>query len=85
MTDPVDLALREAEAFAEDRNPGRGDSGWTSLDVAQLRFERSTSRWTPLHRGRSERWRRHDDVAPSARVEALLEELDADPTGIFWG
>jgi hypothetical protein len=26
----------------------------------------------------------HDGIGPSTRVDSVLAEIDADPTGIFW-
>jgi hypothetical protein len=53
--------------------------------VAQLRFNSSAERWSLYCRDSNERWWPYDDIGPSASVDALLTEIDADPTGIFWG
>jgi hypothetical protein len=34
---------------------------------------------------RNERWFLYLDTEPSRDVSPLLAEIDADPTGIFWG
>jgi hypothetical protein len=31
------------------------------------------------------RFHRYDRIEPSAAVTALIDEIDRDPTGIFWG
>jgi hypothetical protein len=33
----------------------------------------------------NERWWPYDNAKPSASVDPLLVEIEADPTGIFWG
>ncbi len=58
---------------------------WTSLEVAQLRFDQPSGRWSLYCRDSNERWWPYADVGTSASIDPLLAELDADPTGIFWG
>jgi hypothetical protein len=65
-------------------NPELG-SDWTELKVAQLRYDASEGTWSLYGRLSSDRWFQYDDVAPAPTVVPLLEELTADPTGIFWG
>ena len=31
------------------------------------------------------RWHPYDDCSPSSSFSRLLDEVDRDPTGIFWG
>jgi Protein of unknown function (DUF3024) len=66
-------------------NPELMGTEWTRVQVAQLRFDPSSERWSLYCRDSSERWWLYDDVGPSASVDPLLAEVDADPTGIFWG
>ena len=41
-------------------------------------------RWTLQWRDRYGGWHRHADANPTADVIVLLNEIDEDPTGIFW-
>jgi hypothetical protein len=34
---------------------------------------------------RNQKWHRYTRAGPSARVNVLLDEIEADPTAIFWG
>lgn len=87
----LEVALRgDAATVYESRflpAGGRGeDSGvWSRLTVAQFRFDARTRRWTLYYADRSSRWYLYDDSDPSERFEDLIAEVDADPTGIFWG
>jgi hypothetical protein len=67
--------------------PGCEDFGreWTRSPIARLRYVQRTGVWTLYWRDRNARWHRYDRVGPSARIEVLLDELDGDPTCIFWG
>ena len=58
---------------------------WTSMKVAQLRYDASAGNWSLYCCDRNERWWPYDNVGSSASVDPMLAEIDADPTGIFWG
>jgi Protein of unknown function (DUF3024) len=78
-----------ANAFAiiERRAPWQPEYGpeWSSLKVAQLRYDPDTATWSLYYRDRNERWHPYPRIRSSRDVAALLAEIDADPTGIFWG
>lgn len=76
-----------ALTIVERRAPWREDFGpeWTRSPVARLRYTQRTATWALYWRDRNARFHRYDIHEPSARIEILLEELDRDPTGIFWG
>ncbi|MER7441286.1 DUF3024 domain-containing protein [Micromonospora avicenniae] len=61
------------------------NSGWTRLPVARLRYTQRTSTWTLCYRDRNLRFHRYDLTPPTPDVGKLLDELDRDPTAIFWG
>lgn len=69
------------------RAPWREDSGpeWMRLEVARLRYTTKTGTWELYWRDRHSRFHRYEDLEPTPTVELLLAEIDADPTGIFWG
>ena len=78
---------RGAVTIVERRAPWREDFGpqWTTLPIARLRYTVKTGAWTLYWRDRDQRWHRYDRIAPTADILALLDEVDRDPTGIFWG
>lgn len=55
------------------------------MKVAQIRYDREARLWSLHWRDRNGRWHPYDDVDPMSDVEAILAEVDRDPTGIFWG
>jgi len=77
---------RGAVTIAERRAPWREDFGpeWTSSGIARLRYTAKSRLWTLYWRDRNQRWHRYDLIEPSADVLRLLDEVDRDPTGIFW-
>ena len=58
--------------------------GWLRVPSARLGWVGRHGRWT-LYCFRSERPVRYEFCKPSAKVQVLLDEIDADPTFIFWG
>jgi len=65
-------------------NPDFG-SEWSSVKVAQLRYEEAAGAWTLYCSDSNGRWHRFDQAAPTKTVEPLLGMIEADPTGILWG
>lgn len=54
------------------------------MRVAQLRYSASTHHWSLYWADRNGRWHRYPGLQPGT-VGEMLEEIEADPTGIFWG
>lgn len=72
--------------IVELRPPWHPDLGseWTRLQIAQLRFAEPAG-WSLFWRDSSDRWHRYESMAASRELAPLLAEIDADPTGSFWG
>jgi hypothetical protein len=81
-----DVAPRHL-TILECRPPWREDLGpeWTRFPIARLRYTKTSKTWSLLWRDRNSRFHEYDRVAPSARVDDLLSEIDRDPDAIFWG
>ncbi len=73
--------------IVERRPPWNPDFGseWSSVKVAQVRYEEQTGAWALYCSDSNGRWHRFDQAAPTKTVEPLLGMIEADPTGIFWG
>jgi hypothetical protein len=66
--------------------PGFDNSAvWAKTPIARFRFDAATSLWSLYWHDRNQRWRPHEDLTPTRNFEALLAEVDRDPTSIFWG
>jgi hypothetical protein len=55
------------------------------MAIAQFRFDPSTGQWTLYCADRNSKWHKYLDVEPTSRFDTLLEEVNKDPTGIFFG
>lgn len=66
-------------------DPERMGPKWTRSPVARLRYTRSRGEWTLYWPDRHLRFHQYELTPSTPNVEALLEEIDRDPTSIFWG
>lgn len=60
-------------------------SRWTQSPVAQFRYDLESKKWNLNCRDRNGRWHLYSRLAANKNFEVLLREVNADPTGIFWG
>lgn len=76
-----------AITIVERRPPWKPEYGpeWSKTKVAQLRYDEAHGTWALYCSDSNGRWWLYDEVPPSRDVHALLAEIEADPTGIFWG
>ena len=59
--------------------------GWVDIKVAQFRYDPKKKEWTLHCADRNSRWRQYHFLEPNKDFEVLLEEVEKDPTCIFWG
>ena len=88
VRDKVRLSYRFRGNFVtlyEDRPYFRKPGEWVKIPIAQFRFDPEQRDWTLYYRDRNSRWHKYFDLGPNDDFEVLLEEVNEDPTGIFWG
>ncbi len=59
-------------------------AAWTQSKVAVFEYDPTTRTWELFAFDRNDR-RMPYDAEPTADLAVLVAEVDADPTGIFWG
>jgi hypothetical protein len=70
----------------EERAPWReGLDKWSSMAIAQMRYDEKTAKWTLYCADRNDRWHEYFDMEPTKDIDKILKEIGEDPTGIFWG
>jgi hypothetical protein len=74
-----------AITLAEERVHWKDPERRTRSDIATFRFHPYTGTWELYWADRNDRWHLYEDAAPTAYIRTLLEVVDRDPTGIFWG
>lgn len=56
-------------------------SAWTEMPIAQFEYDVAAKAWSLYSYDRNSKRKMHS----KGSLEKLIQELDADPTGIFWG
>jgi hypothetical protein len=69
----------------EERPRWNGEGPWTKMAIAQIRYNEEKQNWTIYWRDRNEKWHLYSEINPRKQIEEIIKEIDADPTGIFWG
>ncbi|PKL52265.1 MAG: transposase [Nitrospira bacterium HGW-Nitrospira-1] len=70
----------------ENRAPWHPDiKEWSSMPIAQMRYDGKTGKWNLYCADRNDRWHEYYDVEPTKNIDVILKEIEDDPTGIFWG
>jgi hypothetical protein len=93
LRDEIEIVARRdgsTVTIVERRAPEDGSSAsagaeWIEFDVALLRHAAGADRWTLYAADRDGRWRLHLGTNGTERIDPLLAEIQADPTGAFWG
>ena len=57
---------------------------WTRMAIAQLRYE-GDGTWTLYFADRNDRWTMYFDLDAHQPVDVIIDELETDPTCLFWG
>lgn len=71
----------------ECRAPWKPEYGpeWTRFPIARLRYTKARKEWSIYWRDRNLNFHLYDFFEPTASIQAALDEIDRDPTSIFWG
>ncbi len=69
----------------EERPVTNSPDAWGKLAVARFRSNPERTGWTLYCAGAEGKWHEYEDAGPAGSIDALIEEVDADPTRIFWG
>lgn len=58
---------------------------WVGMKIAQFEFNSETRKWKLYCFDRNDKRMEYPEYNEDTRLEALLAEVDNDPTRIFWG
>ena len=82
----VDFKFRGNSVTLFEERPAFGrPETWVEIVIAQFRYDRDNGEWTLYCANRNSKWLRFTEVDPNSDFESLLQDVDEDPTGIFWG
>ncbi len=90
MRDQIRIEFRtrgHTVTIVECRPPWSGaeDAGWTELEAARMKYDESTRGWTLYWFDSNSKAHLYDRVKSNVPLMKLLDEIESDPTNIFWG
>lgn len=69
----------------EERPAFQAPHEWHEMVVAKFKYVRAKQAWRLYCQHRDLRWHAYMALPEARTFERLLDEVAADPTGIFWG
>ena len=69
----------------EERPAFRPPHDWQEMVVAKFTYVGTRRDWRLYCQHRDLRWHTYEALPAASSFAELLDEVDADPTGIFWG
>ena len=69
----------------EERPAFRPPHAWQELPVAKFTYVRTRRIWRLFCMHRDLRWHAYQRMPAAGEIDILLQEVDSDPTGIFFG
>jgi len=82
----VEYRIRGDEvSLFESRPPWRGEGEWISVKVARFKKDHETHTWHLFWADRNSQWRSYEPLPQHRDIEKLLQEVERNETGAFWG
>ena len=75
----------EFATIFQERRRCQGSSEWFRFPMAQFRYTESLSQWTLHHCNEDQQWRLYLQASPNLDLSKLIQAVDDDPLGFFWG
>ncbi len=82
----LEVSVKGKRVTIQERRPVfEGAPGeWDTIPIAQLRYE-GEGTWTLYFGDRYCAWTIYFDLEPKQSIDVIIDELDSDPTCVFWG
>ena len=69
----------------EERPAFHAPHEWSELPVAKFKYVATEDAWRLYCQHRDAKWHSYSEQPSARHFDELLDEVDSDPTGIFWG
>jgi hypothetical protein len=71
----------------ESRPPWRPENGpdWTRFPIVRLRYTKTRQQWATYRRDRNSKFHRYDPMPLSRNLQDLIDAVEGDRSGVFWG
>lgn len=81
-----DFAFVASTVLLQAQRPGFMNPGeWTTVPVAKLRFSEARRTWSLYWSDANGRWHRMTSVPMDKDIRVLLQAIETDASGVFWG
>ena len=74
-----------AVVLYEERPAFHPPHDWQEMVVAKFTYVGTQRKWRLYCQHRDRRWHAYQALPAASSFAKLLDEVDVDPTGIFWG
>lgn len=82
----VEYRIRNAEVELFESRPLHDDpETWISTPIARFKKSPSSNKWILYQADRNTQWMRYLPCEPHRDIEALLQVVERDAIGSFWG
>jgi hypothetical protein len=82
----IEFTIRGTEvSLFESRPHWQGGGEWISMKVARLKKDPKTETWHLYWADRNSKWRSYPPLPYHRDIEKLLQEVEKNETGAFWG
>jgi hypothetical protein len=82
----VEFQIRGDEVSLFEVRPAWDDpTRWISMKVARFKKDHKTETWQLFWADRNSRWKTYPPLPYHRDIEKLLEEVEKNETGAFWG
>lgn len=82
----VGFRIKGNEVVLFEERPGfQRPNEWREMTVAKFKYIGTQGLWRLYCQHRDLRWHEYQRLPAARSIDRLLAEVDADPTGIFWG
>jgi hypothetical protein len=82
----VGFRIKSGEVVLFEERPGfQPPYDWREMPVAKFRYIGTQRLWRLYCQHRDLRWHAYEALPAASSFAELIEEVAADPTGIFWG
>lgn len=82
----VEFRIRDTDVELFESRPLYSDpSTWVSTRIARFHKSVSNGSWIVYWADRNAQWKQYEPCAPHRDIEALLQVVEEDAIGTFWG
>ncbi len=75
----------DSAILSERRPDWQGGPDWSDMEIIRFRYNNKTAKWTVHWCDSRHKWHLCDDFEPCEALQELIDAVDEDGSGRFWG